>query len=67
MFMGPESVCGISMGVTKTAIRDWTIRDHRRHWDSLSEPKHGKALIQGPSANKTRELLKLAETGNDGW
>jgi hypothetical protein len=29
------------------------------HWDSLNGLKQTEALIQGPSANKTRELLKL--------
>jgi hypothetical protein len=45
------------MGVTKKAARDWTIRDHRKHRDSLSGLRQAKALIQEPSAKKRRELL----------
>jgi hypothetical protein len=34
-------------------------RDHMKHWDSLRGLKQTKALLQGPSAWKTRELLDL--------
>jgi hypothetical protein len=43
------------MGVAKKTVRDWIIRDHRKHWDSLSGLKQAK----GPSAKKTRKLLNL--------
>jgi hypothetical protein len=57
-FIGPEPACNISMGVAKKAVRDWAIRNHRKHyWDSLSGLKKATTLIQGPSAKKTRELL----------
>jgi hypothetical protein len=56
-FIGPEQACGISTGVAKKAVRDWTITDHRKHWDSLSGLKQAKG--QGPSAKKTRKLLNL--------
>jgi hypothetical protein len=55
------------MGVAKKAVGDWTIRDHRKHWDSLSGLKKAKAFVQGSSANTTRELLKLNSTSYDGW
>jgi hypothetical protein len=58
-FKRPEPACGISMGVSKKAVMDWTIRGHRKHWDSLSGLKQVNACIQGPSAMKTRELLNL--------
>jgi hypothetical protein len=58
-FIGPEAACDISMGVVKKAVMQWTIRNHRIHWDSLSVLKKARALIQGPSAKKTRELLNL--------
>jgi hypothetical protein len=47
------------MGVAKKAVRDWTNRDYRKHWDSLIGLKLGKALLMGPSVNETRKLLKL--------
>jgi hypothetical protein len=55
-FVGPEPACSIWMGVATNAVRDWAIRDHRKHWNSLSGLKQAKALLQGPSASKTREL-----------
>jgi hypothetical protein len=61
--LGLKPACGISVGVAKKAVRDWTIRDHRKHWDSLNGLKQVKALIQEPSATKVKELLKL--NGNE--
>jgi hypothetical protein len=40
------------MGVAKKAVKCWTIRDHRKHWDSLSGFKQAKEKGK-------RELLKL--------
>jgi hypothetical protein len=31
------------MGAAKTAVRHWTIRDQRKHWDSLSGLKQANA------------------------
>jgi hypothetical protein len=53
-FVGPVPVCGFPTGVAKREVSD-----HMKHWDSLSGLKEAKTLIQGPSANKTRELLRL--------
>jgi hypothetical protein len=52
-FIGPEPDCGISVGVAKKAIRDWTNRNHKKYWESVT------GLIQGPSARRTKDLLKL--------
>jgi hypothetical protein len=45
LFIGPKPACSISMVVAKKEVRDWTIRDHRKHWDILSGLKQPKALI----------------------
>jgi hypothetical protein len=58
-FIGPEPACDISVGVPNMAARDWTIRDLRKHWDSVSGLKQAKALMQRPSAKKRSELLYL--------
>ena len=58
-FIGPEPACGISIGVAKKAIRDWTNRNHKKHWDSITGLKQAKGFISGPSAKRTRDLLKL--------
>jgi hypothetical protein len=41
------------------AVRDWTNRDHQKYLESLTGLKHAKGFLQGPSARKTKELLKL--------
>jgi hypothetical protein len=51
--MGPEPACGISVGVAKKAVRDWTSRNHKEYRESIT------GLIQGPSARRTKDLLKL--------
>jgi hypothetical protein len=60
LFIGPQPAWGISKGVARKAVRDWTITDHRKHWDSLSGLKQANALLQGPSAKKISELLNLS-------
>jgi ribonuclease HI len=30
-FIGPEPACGISIGVAKKAVRDWTNKKHKKH------------------------------------
>jgi hypothetical protein len=55
----PEPAYCISVGVVKRAVRDWTSSYNRKHWDSVIGLKQAKALIQGPPASKTKELLKL--------
>jgi hypothetical protein len=30
-FTGSEPACGISIGVAKKAVRDWTIRNHKKN------------------------------------
>jgi hypothetical protein len=52
-FKGPEPACGISVGVAKKAVSDWTSRNHKKYWESVT------GLIQGPSARRTKDLLKL--------
>jgi hypothetical protein len=58
-FVGPEPARGISIGVPKKAVRDWTNRNHKRHWESVTGLKEAKELIKGPSARRTQDLLKL--------
>jgi ribonuclease HI len=58
-FTGPEPACGISNGVTKKAVRDWMNRNHKKPWKSVTGLKQAKGLIQGASAKRTKNLLKL--------
>jgi hypothetical protein len=58
-FTGPEPACGISIGVAKKAVRDWTDRNHKEYWKSITGLTQAKELIQGPSARRRKDLLKL--------
>jgi hypothetical protein len=51
-FTEAKPPCGISVRVAKKAFRDWTIRDHRKQWDSISGLTQAKTLKQRPSAKK---------------
>jgi hypothetical protein len=56
---GPEPACGISVGVAKKTVRDWTNRKHKKYWESTTGIKQAKGLIPGPSVRRTKDLLKL--------
>jgi hypothetical protein len=58
-FIGPEPACGISVGVAKKVIRNWTNRNHQKYWEFLTGLKQAKGLTQGSSASRTKELLKV--------
>jgi hypothetical protein len=59
-FIGPEPACGISVGAAKKAVRDWTNRKHKKkHWESTTGLKQAKGFISGPSARRTKDLLRL--------
>jgi hypothetical protein len=58
-FTGREPACGISIGVATKAARDWTNRNHKKYWQSTTGLKQAKGLIPGPSARRTKDLLKL--------
>jgi hypothetical protein len=58
-FIGPEPACGISAGIAKKAVRDWTNRDHKKYWESLTGLRQPKGFLQGPSVRRTNELLRL--------
>jgi ribonuclease HI len=56
---GPEAACGISVGVTKKAVRDWMNRNRNKHWEAIIVLIQVKGFISGPSARRTEDLLKL--------
>jgi hypothetical protein len=58
-FTGPELACGISFGVAKRADRNWMNKNHIKQWESLTGLKQAKELIVGPSAKRSKDLLKL--------
>jgi ribonuclease HI len=58
-FIGPEPAYGISIGVAKKAVRDWTNRNHKNHWEATTGQKQAKGFISGPSARRTKDLLEL--------
>jgi hypothetical protein len=48
-----------SAGVAKKAVRDWTNRNHKKHRESVPGLTQANGLKLGPSARRTRDLLKL--------
>jgi hypothetical protein len=44
-FIGSEPACGISAGVAKKAVRDWTNRDNKKYWGSLTGLKDAKGFL----------------------
>jgi hypothetical protein len=58
-FIGREPACGIAVGVAKKAVRDWTNSNNKRYWESIIRVTQAKGVIQGPSARRTKDLLKL--------
>jgi hypothetical protein len=49
--IGPEPVCGISIGVAKKAVRDWTNRSHKNifgihNWTQTGKRTYIRALCQ---------------------
>jgi hypothetical protein len=58
-FIGPEPACGISAGIVKKALREWTKGDRKKYWKSLAGLKEVKGFLQGPSVRRTKETLKV--------
>jgi hypothetical protein len=58
-FIGSEPACGISIGVAKKAVRNWTYKKHKKHWESTTGLKQANGLILGPSARRTKDQLEL--------
>jgi hypothetical protein len=44
-FTGPEPACGISVGVAKKVVTDWTNRNRIKQWESIIGLKQGKGFI----------------------
>jgi hypothetical protein len=55
-FMGNNPASGISAGIAKKTVRDWTNRYHQKYWESSTGPKHAKGFLNGPSARRIKEL-----------
>jgi hypothetical protein len=58
-FIGPEPACSISVGVANKAVRDWTNEILKEYWESITGFTQAKRLIQGSSARRMKDLLKL--------
>jgi hypothetical protein len=58
-FTGPEPTCGNSIGVAKRVVRDWMNRNYKKQWEFTTGLRQAKGLISGPSARRTKDLLKL--------
>jgi hypothetical protein len=47
------------VGVAKEAVGDWSNRNHKEYWESVTGLTQEKGLVLGPSARRTKDLLKL--------
>jgi hypothetical protein len=45
-FMGTEPAYGISAGVAKKTVRNWTNKDHKKYWESSIAFKCAKCVPQ---------------------
>jgi ribonuclease HI len=59
LFTGPKPACGISIGAAKGAVSNWLNREHIKHWESIIGLRQAKELTSGPSAKRSRDLLRL--------
>jgi hypothetical protein len=44
-FVGAEPACSIPAEVAKKAVRDWTNKGHKKHWESIIGPKTYKGTL----------------------
>jgi hypothetical protein len=58
-FRGPEPACGISSGGSEKAVRDWTNRNPKKLWESVTGLTQTKGLVQGSFARRTNDLLEI--------
>ena len=65
-FCGPKPTLGLTYSTQRRLIRDFYNNLHKRLWQSLTNCKHSKAIIDGPSKknakfllNKSRQDLRL--------
>jgi hypothetical protein len=57
-FIGTEPACGISVGVSKKGVRDWTKRNLKKILE-ICNWTQAKGLILGPSANIKQIRIKM--------
>jgi hypothetical protein len=53
------SGCCLTDFDAKKEIRDWMNRNKKKYWESTTRLRQAKGLIQGPSARRKKDLLKL--------
>jgi hypothetical protein len=52
--IGLEPACGVSEGIVKKAVRDWTNRDHQKSWESLTGLKQQRDSYKDPLSDEPR-------------
>jgi hypothetical protein len=52
LVIGPEPVTGISAGIAKKAVGDWTNRDHKKYWQSLTGLKQARDSYEDPLSER---------------
>jgi hypothetical protein len=59
LLIGPEPACSISIGTARKQSGTGLIEIIKKHWESVTGLTQAKGLILGPSARRTKDLLKL--------
>jgi ribonuclease HI len=59
LLIGPEPASGISVGVTKKAVREWIHRDHKKHWESLTGLETGKGTHTRTLWQKNQGIVNI--------
>jgi hypothetical protein len=53
-FIGPEQACGITVGVAKKVVKDWTNRNHKEYWESTTGLQRQRHSYKGPLPEERR-------------
>jgi hypothetical protein len=58
-WIGSTSNICFGTSFAKEAIRDWTDKNHKKYWEPIIGLKQAKGFIAGPSARRTKHVLRL--------
>ena len=58
-FLGPEPACGLPMCTAKMAFGSRLFDKHVNYWTSLQGMRQAKALLEGPSKVKAKQIICL--------
>jgi hypothetical protein len=60
-FIGPEPACGISIGVAKRTVRDWTKRNEAKQWEFITRLKQAKGTYIRTLCHKIKGSAEIKQ------